>query len=513
MVQGTGDTPQPGSSAERFPSPPGLEADPSRAASNAAIAAETESTDAATDTAVGTGLAEVQSEVRAAAFEAVEEKLLQLGANANQQALIQAIRDTVLRDVDARVSQRAEELWQRGKQVLGQMQQKHKERTVKLTEEVQRCAANCAALEEENAKLKQALGGLAARFQVLGAVLSGAEGLGSFPTAPGAVSAATPAATPPVGPKSAALPSVPSTPTLLAASDEPTGSSKEDNRNAVGGAAVAPGSKLPIVPDFPSLAAAAGPPVAAAAPPTSPTPAPQLSLAEALGGTQTPQQLRTPLSLAHSLTPTRTPESTGLPSQFTSPFGARGSAAGAGIFSFTLRKADGADLGLNVSHHEVDKVLRVEGVRSGGAVEAWNRQCIGGAGADKVVIVGDNIISVNGVAYDPPRMLEECKEKQLLKLTIVRGDRPLPMPPVLPAKASPMLKPAAPTTLRADASVFVPMRSDNKQGTPAAGVENSDSSIAGPTVNGSSAGSNTPPPMSPEPPSTQPREESAADRF
>ena len=39
-------------------------------------------------------------------------------------------------------------------------------------------------------------------------------------------------------------------------------------------------------------------------------------------------------------------------------------------------EADGADLGLNVSHHESDRVLRVEGVRAEGAVEAWNRQSV-----------------------------------------------------------------------------------------------------------------------------------------
>lgn len=59
---------------------------------------------------------------------------------------------------------------------------------------------------------------------------------------------------------------------------------------------------------------------------------------------------------------------------------------------------------------------------------------------------GDRIISVNGVVYNPVKMLEECRDRQLLKLTIVRGDGPLPGTPGV----------AKTTTLRADASEFVP---------------------------------------------------------
>merc|ERR1719230_968314 len=92
------------------------------------------------------------------------------------------------------------------------------------------------------------------------------------------------------------------------------------------------------------------------------------------------------------------------------------------IFSFTLRNADGSDLGLNVSHHEDDKALRVEGVRPEGAVEAWNRQCVGSTASEKAVLPGDRIVSVNGVSQDPAAMLEECRDKQLLKLTVLRGE-------------------------------------------------------------------------------------------
>jgi hypothetical protein len=122
-------------------------------------------------------------------------------------------------------------------------------------------------------------------------------------------------------------------------------------------------------------------------------------------------------------------------------------------FTFTLRKADGADLGLNVSHHGDDCVLRVEGVRPDGAVEAWNRQCANSQSAMKEVRPGDTILSVNAVSGDPVKMLEECRDRQLLKLSIERN-RPAMVAPTVEATAKP-------TTLRAEASVFVP------QGAPA----------------------------------------------
>lgn len=246
----------------------------------------------------------------------LEDKLNQTGANVNRQAIIEAIREVVLHDVDLKVAEKIEERWQKGKQMLSQIQQKHEEKTNKLTEEVTKCHEKLRGLEKENESLKQAF------------------------------------------------------------------------------------------------------------------------------VTQNPQ--RTPLSVVNAFTPpTASPEVAKTP------------VSGAGCFSFTLRKADGAELGLNVSHHDQDRVLRVEGVRPDGAIEAWNRQCA----ADKIVLSGDKIIGVNNIAYDPEKMFEECRDKQLLKLTIVRGDLALP---TMSAKASP---PNKTTILRADASVFVPNSPPEEDGT------------------------------------------------
>lgn len=360
----------------------------------------------------GLELSDAANEMRAAALEKVEDKLKQIGDTVKRQAVLEAVRQAVLDDVDSKLSERAEELWARGKQMLNQIQQKHKESTSKLTEEVAQCRERQRALEEENEKLKQVIQKVTSRFPQLGFP----SGLTETALTSSPASTAAPSGTPQQGQARTSSPASTATPGGTPQLEE----------------AASPGveHKLPEVPLFPF--------------PAQPqSPAAPLSLAEALG-TQTPQ--RTPLSLVSSLTTTPS-------SEVATAFMARGTASGA-MFSFTLRKADGADLGLNVSHREHDRVLRVEGVRADGAVEAWNRQCAGGACAEKAVLKGDKIISVNSVTYDPDKMLEECRDKQLLKLVIVRGDPPAS---TIPAKAGP---PSQSTGLRADASVFVPMSTD-----------------------------------------------------
>merc|ERR1712187_125573 len=88
-------------------------------------------------------------------------------------------------------------------------------------------------------------------------------------------------------------------------------------------------------------------------------------------------------------------------------------------FNVTLRKADDVSLGLNLSRSDDDKSLGVEGVRAGGAVEAWNKQV---AGSEKEILVGDRIVKVNA-SEDCGSMLDECTRKTLLKITVQR-DRP-----------------------------------------------------------------------------------------
>lgn len=333
---------------------------------------------------------EASMAMRAVAAEAMEKQLSKVGTDhADREKIVAAVRQIVSDDVDARVKEKADQLWQRGKAMLDNLQSKHKGKTEALVNEVTMCQQKQQQLEAENEKLKEVLAGLAHRFSMLGAVFAqkGANGL----VADAAAGGYTPA--------ELSSPAI-FTPMAEAAKVSETGEP----------------SKFPSVPEFPF-----GSPAAA--------PAPSISLAEALPP-QSPQGLPQPLSLASTLTPPASPgEFNG--DSFT--------------FSFTLRKADGADLGLNVSHHESDLVLRVEGVRQDGAMEAWNRQCAGSAFAHKAVLPNDTIVSVNGISYDPAKMLLECRDKQLLKLTIVRQRTPAP------AFAN---KP--PTQLRAEAPIFVP---------------------------------------------------------
>mmetsp|Transcript_29030 Transcript_29030/g.69113 ORF Transcript_29030/g.69113 Transcript_29030/m.69113 type:complete len:388 (-) Transcript_29030:144-1307(-) len=349
------------------------------------------------------------TEVRAVTAKALEEKLKGLGPQASREAILEAIRELVLSEVEHKVQEKSEEMWSKGKQFVSQLQLRHAEKMTEMVEDLGRCQKKQSELEAENERLKQALQSLGSHFALLGNSFDSKE----YNSSPDSAVSTAPGLSPPEEPEAKAPPYTP----------EPYAQ-----------AAQAAAEVLAQVPPFPPFGSPA---------PMSPPPA--ISIAESLGaGVSTPQ--RTPLSLMQSLATPLTP----LPSPFTvNGLAGVGLVGGCGIFSFTLRKADGAELGLNVSHSADDRVLCVEGIREGGAVEAWNRQC--GAGtpfAEKTVLPGDRILSVNKVSYDPNLMLQECREKQLLKLTIARGNIPLPA-------AQEDLQFPIPQ-LRADANEFVP---------------------------------------------------------
>uniref|UniRef100_A0A7S4Q6E1 PDZ domain-containing protein n=1 Tax=Alexandrium monilatum TaxID=311494 RepID=A0A7S4Q6E1_9DINO len=94
-------------------------------------------------------------------------------------------------------------------------------------------------------------------------------------------------------------------------------------------------------------------------------------------------------------------------------------------FGFTLRLADGVALGLELSYREsgADNALQVLAIKPGGAIDSWNRLCVGGPSAGKEpVAVGDRVVAINGM-QEPEAMLQECRTKQLLRLSVVRGER------------------------------------------------------------------------------------------
>lgn len=356
--------------------------------------------------------------------------------------MVEELHQRLAQEVNKRVTEKMDELWQNGRQMMSQAQLKQKQQSDQLTVEVSRCLDRQQELEAETTQLKQVISELNSRLSVLGCtprsceatpngtplrVVAGVTELGSLSQSQGSLSdPITPVRGSGTGESllPATLPEVPAFP-FASAPIAPQPKQKPAPMTSMGGAT----SNAPE-PLFLSKA-------------TSPAP---LLLSKALSPstsvTTTPPKA---LSLANSLLPA-----------------APGLKAGSScIFSFTLRKADETDLGLDVSHLENDKVLFVEGVRAEGAVDAWNRQCMGSAFPEKAVMPGDRIFSVNGVTYNPRKMLEECKDRQLLRLSIARGDAALlevPVPPTDAVKAPPGLATTANPSkvLRADASEFVP---------------------------------------------------------
>jgi len=316
-----------------------------------------------------------------------------------KQSVLNDLRKSVLEDVDTKLSDKMKDLWSRGNKMLKQIDQENQQHTAKFMEELAQRREKQETLKVEQEQLRILLAGMVQQLSVLGSIYSGPV------PAPGCSEL-----TPGLGSSAADSSS--------ATSDAGSLSAEQSPPPGLGGA------PFPPMPDFPFPLAAAVTPVPSCATP--------LSLVEALcpEGIASP----VPVSLMGSL--------------------AQGVLSlEAMIFSFTLRKAEGTDLGINVSHHELDKVLRVEGIRPEGAVEAWNRQCISNGAPEKAVMPGDRIVSVNGVINQPVKMLEECRDKLLLKFTVERGGietRPSPT-----AAATPKA-----TTMRADADVFVPMRAD-----------------------------------------------------
>lgn len=129
-------------------------------------------------------------------------------------------------------------------------------------------------------------------------------------------------------------------------------------------------------------------------------------------------------------------------------------------FSITLRKADDVSLGLCIQADQAGKVLVVQNVVPGGAVESWNRQCFNESClVDHIVVPGDHLIIVNGVEGDAQQMLKQCTQKRLVKLAVGRGlvqpEEPLQQPQVasssegVPPLVPPLCTPTTPSSKRA----------------------------------------------------------------
>eukprot|EP00746_Dinoflagellata_sp_MGD_P035118 gnl/MRDRNA2_/MRDRNA2_183937_c0_seq1.p1 gnl/MRDRNA2_/MRDRNA2_183937_c0~~gnl/MRDRNA2_/MRDRNA2_183937_c0_seq1.p1 ORF type:complete len:458 (+),score=121.20 gnl/MRDRNA2_/MRDRNA2_183937_c0_seq1:86-1375(+) len=307
------------------------------------------------------------------------------------------LRRAVLQEVDARMAEKVDALWKKGQQTVKAFQQKQSAKTQALLEELSACRVKQESMEEEHTKLKVIYQQLAQRFHQLQleTMAQNPEEAAAVATAMAAVMQAdTDNADPRTPPQDRA--------DFLASY---TSGMEVDGTSAPMSASL---RDVPPFP-FPPHTSDTGYPVA--------SPVATLKLADALESEAAP---KAPLSLASTLpglkspTPSQ-PKSTGSPNSDGSVKDKNNI-----TFSFTLRKADGASLGLDVSHNNSTKDLHVCNVLPGGAVDAWNRQCANGQ-PERAVLKGDRIVSVNSVSGCGKSMLEECKNNQLLKLTLVRG--------------------------------------------------------------------------------------------
>lgn len=150
------------------------------------------------------------------------------------------------------------------------------------------------------------------------------------------------------------------------------------------------------------------------------SPQPRLTVTPQRARDTTPQPPRTPTLTPQRPLPRsspRTPLHAKSPAVPPSPFVI--CEGGGCVFGFTLRRAEGVEVGLKVNDEE--NSLVISSILPGGAIEAWNRQCVGGPAAGKALTPGDRIVCVNS-ASDSKSMLEECRAKQMLRFTVTRGN-------------------------------------------------------------------------------------------
>lgn len=422
---------------------------------------------------------------------------------------LQEAREAAVSNASRVFEEKTAEMWRWAAARMQQLEEQHAKSTRLLEEELRACQAKNQLLEEQKAQLQRGVTALQKRmadaeakicmgsafshgvafepagrpgpFSVLG-LISGAADVAKYPTLPsfpkleplqpiaceeGEDSDSEGVQSPPPGaPASApaaALPrSVPeetAAPLLLSELVGPCSPQRSPQLRPAPGPANTPCMTRPNA-------------VQRAATPRRSTTTPQQALTTP---PRTPQMQGTPKAKTGALTPMKSPVVPASPFVICEDGGC--------LFGFMLRLADGVDLGLDLVHHDGgDGALHVLGVKPGGAIDSWNRQCVGGPSAGKAVAPGDRVIGVNA-AREPQAMLQECREKKMLRFAVVRGQpdcdgipgqwavreaqgghsdfkasagglRELPAPPPWVERSPPRS-----SALRADAFVFVPSSS------------------------------------------------------
>lgn len=380
--------------------------------------------------------------------------------------LVREVTDAVREQIDRKTTAAVDLLWQRGQRAVQTLQSQQTSQTEQLRGQLAACAESYRNLERENAALRSGLEALMKHLTVVfGAPPHMQPPQLTVPVPPGGACGVPSAAQPPKpSPLSAfngpSLPATSQAPTEGADGScdmdgiKGTHTGTEDLHARSGSPERSPLEKADKLVES-GTTQSQPPPLAL---PRQPAATVTQSNSEAA---TTPLQQPSPPAPAHEaaappgLGPA-SPEGTEAEAAPTVTAALpAGSITPVDTFNLTLRRADNVPLGLELQPGVPgDGGQLVEAVHPGGAIEAWNRQC---AGDTREIRVGDRIVSING-HEDPESMWEECRTKQLIRMTVLRGspqqtkqqthEVPLPgEPPVLERTASGM---------RADANEFVP---------------------------------------------------------
>lgn len=331
--------------------------------------------------------------------------------------LIREVTDAVREHIEWKTSSAVDVLWQRGQKALQQMQQNQLNQTEALRAQLEAHADMQKKLERDNAMLRQALEALVTRL----------SGVLSQPHA----AHAPPQFAPPPQPQHPSLLRCP--PHLAPADPSQASAFAAAAALAVSKASNPAGSTSETSPTTASVPSGTNKVVSAPARTVTKTSEakrvsfdckpdniePEVETFHTPAGS--PQRVVPPVSdgvSSSTTTPAQLPSvpsmpgfpavanSTQTPDQTSSP-----------SFSVILRRADNVPLGLDVRGDASETCLVVESVRAGGAVEAWNKQCPDNS---RMIKAGDRIVKIND-AENTDSMREQCVNKYLLRISVVRG--------------------------------------------------------------------------------------------
>lgn len=328
-----------------------------------------------------------------------------------KEELVREVTAAVREHIEWKTAAAVDTLWQKGQRAMQHLQQQQLNQTSQLQSQLVACAEAHQQLQRENAMLRS---GLEALMKHLTLVLGAPPHAAGMPP-PGIPPPCTPGATGVAASSQANADSnaASSTRTLK----------REVSNTSEGGVFLTPfGTPVPGAPSAAEeFAAELAAPGLSALPgfPVGPS---------SVGGTGSETPSPNPAAAAAS---------------------AAAAALQAPCFSLTLRRADNVPLGLDVVGDPNSDALLVEGIRLGGAVEAWNRQCHGDS---REIRRGDRIIMINGVK-DADSMKEECLNKHLLRMSVVRGEAASHTPTSAAVAAAAA---SGSGGLRAEAHEFVP---------------------------------------------------------